>query len=360
MSIQTPRIYIDRPGVEAIESFPCFGGHCSVRVTGRGPAGTAREAALHAKRRLLDWHRQFSRFEAGSELSALNADPRATVPVSAEMARFVELALRAAAMTGGLVDPTLVGDIERAGYARHHDGNAIPLSRALALAPARAAGAAGPAAAWREVAVDRDAGTVTRQPGVRLDSGGIVKGMFGDILAGELGGHAAFAVDAAGDVTFGGSAGLLRPVRVASPFDESILHVFDLVRGAAATSGIGRRSWLDGDGRPAHHLLDPATGRPAFTGIVQVTACARSGAEAEARSKAALLSGPAGAHDWLPDGGVVVYDDGSIDVVGSPRNAADLRAAGVGSLSSRRLLAAAEPCPATAIILVDEDTGDHP
>lgn len=88
-----------------------------------------------------------------------------------------------------------------------------------------------------------------------------------------------------------------------------------------ATSGIGRRSWLDAAGRPAHHLLDPATGRPAFTGVVQATALAPTAAEAEARAKAALLSGPEGASAWLPHGGLVVLDDGTHHVV-EPRLAA--------------------------------------
>jgi thiamine biosynthesis lipoprotein len=134
------------------------------------------------------------------------------------------------------------------------------------------------------------------------------------MLAGVLGAHPSFAVDAAGDVRFGGAARWRRPVRVVSPFDGSLLHVFELVAGAAATSGIGRRSWLDDDGRPAHHLLDPATGRPAFTGVVQVTALASTGVEAETRSKAALLCGPSRALDWLVDGGLVVLDDGRIQV----------------------------------------------
>jgi thiamine biosynthesis lipoprotein len=91
--------------------------------------------------------------------------------------------------------------------------------------------------------------------------------------------------------------------------------VFELVRGAAATSGIGKRSWLDTDGRPAHHLLDPATGRPAFTGVVQVTALARTGIQAEALSKAALLSGARRARELLDGGGVIVYDDVTFEVI---------------------------------------------
>jgi FAD:protein FMN transferase len=303
--------------VEAIERFPCFGGRCAVLVTGSGPAGTAREAAVRVKRALLAWHDQFSRFEPGSELSRLNQDPRETVPVSPAMTRFVEAGLNAATMTGGLVDPTLAGELDRAGYREHFDSTPVPLRRALALAPPRAPGGPNPTASWREVQVDRGVGTVTRPPGVRLDSGGIVKGMFGDILASVLSKHESFAVDAAGDVRFGGSGSLLRPIQVASPFDDSVLHVFELVRGAVATSGIGKRSWL-AEGHPGHHLLDPATGRPAFTGIVQVTALAPSGVEAESLSKAALLSGPDRARAQLTHGGVVVYDDETFDVIEPP------------------------------------------
>ena len=306
---------VEFSAVEAIERFPCFGGRCAALVIGSGPAGTPHAAALRVKHGLLAWHDQFSRFQPDSELSRLNRDPRQSVAVSPAMTRFVEAALTAAAMTGGLVDPTLAGEMDRAGYAKHLGSVPVALRRALALAPRRAPGGPNPTGAWRQVRVDRSAGTVTRPPGVRLDSGGIVKGMFGDILAAVLGKHESFAVDAAGDVRFGGSGSLLRPIRVASPFDESVLHVFALVRGAVATSGIGKRSWLDSDGRPAHHLLDPATGRPAFTGVVQVTALAPTGVQAEALSKAALLSGPDCATRQLNYGGVVVYEDETFEVI---------------------------------------------
>jgi thiamine biosynthesis lipoprotein len=158
---------------EAIERFPCFGGRCEVLVTGSGPAGTPREAAIRVKRGLLAWHDQFSRFEPDSELSRMNRDPRGTVPVSPVMTRFVEAALNAAAMTGGLVDPTLARELDRAGYGRHFDSIPVPLRRALALAPPQAPGGPNPTAAWRQIRVDRGAGTVTRPPGVRLDRGGI-------------------------------------------------------------------------------------------------------------------------------------------------------------------------------------------
>jgi thiamine biosynthesis lipoprotein len=302
------------PPVEATQRFDCFGGSCSVLVSGDVAGATAREAASWARRKLERWDRAFSRFDPSSELSRLNADPRRTVHVSPAMARFVESLVAGATMSDGLVDGTLVTEIERAGYAGDFAGDPVPLPVALRLIPDRRPARPARCAHWRKIRVDRAAANVTRPAGVRLDSGGIAKGLFGDLLALSLGHHTAFVVDAAGDLRFGGWGQLVRPVQVASPFTGSVLHTFELTGGAAATSGIGNRSWVGADGMPAHHLLDPATGRPAFTGIVQATALAPSGVAAEVLSKAAVLSGPAGARRWLPHGGLIVLDDGGFEV----------------------------------------------
>jgi len=296
---------------DALLAFDCFGSTCAVHVRGDGPLGTAREAAELARLRLLAGHRRFTRFEPGSELSRLNADVRDAVPVSAAMARFVAAVRTAAQRSGGLVDATLLPQLVGAGYARDI-ATPVPLRFALDHAPARRPAHADPAARWRELSVDRFARVVRRPVGLTVDSGGIVKGLLADLLGAELAGHEAFAIDSAGDLRTGGAAGLARDLQVASPFDATtVLHTFRVRDGGVATSGIGRRSWLDAEGAPAHHLLDPASGRPAFTGVVQVTALAPSAFEAEWRAKAALLAGPRRAARWLPHGGLVVRDDGS-------------------------------------------------
>jgi len=288
----------------SIERFACFGGTCEVRAGGDGAA----EAVAAARRQLLDWHDRFTRFRPGSELSRLNADARAEVPASDEMLALAEAVAHAGELTGGLVDGTLAAEVAAAGY-RATAGPPLPVALALRLAPARRP--AGPSAErrWRSVAADRARGVVRRPPGVALDSGGLAKGLFADAIADRLAGRPDVVVACAGDVRM--AAGTLRPVVVASPFSSATLHTFAPVTGGVATSGITRRSWLDPRGRPAHHLLDPATGEPAFTGVVQVTALAPTALEAELRAKAALLSGPEEAPGWLPHGGVVVADDGS-------------------------------------------------
>ncbi len=300
---------------EASDEFACFGSTCVVHVTGDGPLGSAAEAVAAVRRMLLEWHSRFSRFEASSELTLLNADRRTTVPVSSMMARLAETAAAVGSLTGGLVDATLVDEVQAAGYEDHFDAAFVPLASALALAPPRRPARPGGRPGWRELSVDRGGGTVTRRPGLKLDSGGIAKGLFGDALALELASYVSFAIDCGGDIRLGGADGLDREVEVSGPFDDRILHRFRLREGAVATSGIGKRSWLRPDGRPAHHLLDPGSGEPAFTGVVQVTALAPSGVLAEALSKAALLAGPDAAGGWLTRGGVIVYDDGSHRVI---------------------------------------------
>lgn len=284
--------------LEAVEEFECFGSHCLALVSGPGRAGAAWEAAALVRRCLLEWHTRFSRFLPGSELSCLNADPRTTVGVTGLMAHFVQAVRDAGELSGGLVDGTLARKLERAGYDRDLDGS-LPLSRALELAPARTPAKPASARRWREIEVDVRGRTVTRPPGVSLDSGGLAKGLFADVLGATLATHGSFAVNCAGDLLLGGTAGIERAVKVESPFDGHTIHTVHVARSGVATSGIGRRSWVDvtnpAHPAPAHHLLDPSTGRPAFTGIVQATALAPSALAAEIKAKAALLSGPEGA-----------------------------------------------------------------
>jgi thiamine biosynthesis lipoprotein len=295
---------------EAQLSFQCFGGTAAVLVMGDGAEARAEET----RQRLGRWHHRFTRFDAASELSQVNAARSAHVRVTPIFARFVLEALTAAKTTGGLVDPTLVGELERAGYASDL-GPPITLEESLSLAPPRAPARPSPRAGWRRISIDVRRRIVTRPAGVRLDSGGMAKGLFADLAGSTLAGSASYAVDCCGDLRLGGGDRLMRVVRVDDPFRRGVLHEFELASGGVATSGIGRRSWIDARGRPAHHLLDPATGRPAFTGVVQATALAPTAVRAEMLAKAALLSGPDAGRRWLGHGGVLVFDDGSHEVV---------------------------------------------
>ncbi len=81
-------------------------------------------------------------------------------------------------------------------------------------------------------------------------------------------------------------------IEVENPLTGERAHVVTLASGGIATSGLNVRLWQNADGRFAHHLLDPSTGEPAWTGLIGVTALGDTALEAETLSKAALLSGP--------------------------------------------------------------------
>jgi thiamine biosynthesis lipoprotein len=299
---------------EAREAFGCFGGTVTVHV-GDADAEAATRAARNARGRLLGVHACLSRFLPESELSRFNADARETVPVGPQILRLAAAVVKAGYVSGGLVDATRLPAVQRAGYTQSLAGAApLALPDALPAAPPRNPAGPDPSAPWRRIQVNGPAGTVTRPPGIGLDSGGIGKGLAADLIGASLSGHSSYAVDCAGDIRVGGSSGLPRTLLVEDPFGGAPIHELEITNGAVATSGIGRRSWVRPDGTPAHHLIDPASGEPAFTGVVQATALAPTAFLAEVFAKVAVLSGPGRSHATLPYGGVVVLEDGSLEI----------------------------------------------
>lgn len=298
-----------------LTAFTCMGCEMSLWTAG----GDDRAHARRARRWLAATDACLSRFDSGSELSRLNRDPRATVPASPLLQCAVGAACWAAEHSGGLVDPTLLAAVERQGYDSSLAGIAPPsLRAALAAAPARRPARPHGDARWRAITVDDQRATITRPPGLQLDTGGSTKGLAADAVAHLLDAHDGYVVDCGGDLRIRSPRPL--DVHVEHPLTGAVAHTLAVGVGAVATSGLRRRLWRRADGSFAHHLLDPSTGEPAWTGLLQVTALAPTALEAETRAKAALLSGPHRARRLLAGGGgVLVHDDGSVETVG--RNA---------------------------------------
>ncbi len=268
-------------------------------------------AAAAVERFLRAYDRALSRFKPDSELCALNADPRAVVPASDLLRSAIGAALQAAGRSDGLVDPALLDDLVGVGYRESWDRTRrLDLRDALStLDVPRRAASPNPASRWREISIDDRAGTITRPPGLRLDTGGTGKGHAADLGATLLDGYTHWAVDCGGDLRVGGDAGASRRVDVEHPFTGDLVDGFTVRDGAIATSGLSSRVWRGADGTVRHHLLDPATGEPAYTGLIAVTALAPTGVEAEALAKTALLCGPAGARHVLARHGGITFDE---------------------------------------------------
>lgn len=302
-------------------TFDAMGSHVRLLIGEPGPGmPPAAVAAEQGRRFVEDFDAALSRFKPESELCRLNADGRERVPASELMRRAVEAGVFAAERSGGLVDPTLVGEIEEAGYVASRAGmKGVPLAEALAEAPSRQPASPRPEQRWRGFEVDDEAGEIVRPPGLRFDTGGTGKGLAADMVAATLRGYSRFIVDCGGDIRIGGADALVHPyeVFVEHPISGDRAHVLRLGSGGVATSGINVRIWRDAGGRFAHHLLDPASGDPAWTGLVGATALGDTALEAETLSKVALLSGPErGREIFAARGGLLIHDSGRVELVG--------------------------------------------
>ena len=276
--------------------------------------------AAAVEEEMMEFDRELSRFRPDSELSRLNRDPREVVPASPLLRAAVAAGLWAAERTGGLVDPTLLPQLKAAGYADSRSGVASePLEAALSTAPSRRPAGPAPEPAWRSIEVLDEGGAIRRPPGVMVDSGGTGKGLAADLAGRRLAGYARYAVDCGGDVRVGGKLPDSERVelQIRDPLSGAAAESFAFERGAVATSGLDARLWRRPDGTHAHHLIDPSSGEPAWTGLICAAARAPTALQADVLAKAALLSGPEGAAAFLGEhGGLIVRDDGSVERIG--------------------------------------------
>jgi thiamine biosynthesis lipoprotein len=257
-----------------------------------------------------------SRFRRDSELAIANAAAGREVAVSQLFAEALEVALRAARDTDGLVDPTLGVQLRAAGY-----------DRTFELVRCRSRWTFVPRAvhegAWRQVRLDVSRGLVSVPLGVELDLGATAKAFATDRAARAIAAAtgAGTIVSLGGDIAVAGRSpsggwcvGVADDHR--APLDDSGPRVL-LAAGGLATSSTSVRSWPTDLGS-AHHLLDPASGLPAATPWRTVTVAAGSCVDANVASTAAIVLGGT-APAWLAARGLparLVAVDGSVIVVG--------------------------------------------
>ncbi len=235
-----------------------------------------------------------SRFRADSEIMTLEAGRPARV--SPLLAEAIAVALRAARLTDGDVDPTVGAAMSAVGYDRDFD-HIKPNGPPLALTVKKVPG-------WREVRLDGQ--TLTMPAGVQLDLGATAKAWAADRSAAraarKLG--CGVLVSLGGDIAVAGPAPpggwRIRVQDVTGAPEEPPAGPYALIAirdGGLATSSTAARRWQRG-GDVLHHILDPRTSLPAEPVWRTVSVAAGSCADANAASTAAVIRGR-GALGWL-------------------------------------------------------------
>jgi len=223
-------------------SFDAIGVRNQVIVTEPAALDRAGEIARHETAALDE---ACSRFRDDSELVALNASAgTGNVPVSPLLFEAIETALRVAAATEGLVDPTIGPAMRGLGYDRDFD--------VVVAGGPRPSFTLVPATGWR------------------------------------LG----------GDIAVAGSPPGGWPVRVSdSHRDTKGGQVVAIRNGGLASSSTTVRRWRAGDVE-LHHIVDPRTGTAAPEVWRTATVTAPTCVEANAAATAAIILGAA-APNWL-------------------------------------------------------------
>ena len=274
-------------------------------------AGLSGDEAAAVHRQVTAAEIAFSRFLPESEISRINEAGGEWIGVSNLTFDLLAVAVQTYRETEGLFDPFLGLELRQAGYDRSFEllEPALPereISRAVQTdADDRAAKVSVRNPAPLELA--EQSNRVRLASGFALDLGGIAKGWTAQRAANGLlaGGSPGGLIDAGGDVVLWGrepEQGLWG-VGVGHPQgkeqDAADLWLEGLT--AMATSSVAKRRWQKSGRRPAHHIIDPRTGRPADTDFLQATVLARDLTEAEGYAKCLMALGSLAGSAWIAD-----------------------------------------------------------
>jgi len=216
----------------------------------------------------------------------------ATGPVKAapEVIDLLSYCKQVCAGTGGAFDVTVGPLVNLWGFYRSESADRrLPSEQELADARAKVG--------MDKVAIDRNECTVAfSQEGVRLDFGGIGKGLALDRALGVLKRHgvkaAALSAGTSSIVVLGAPPhqGAWR-VHIRNPYnDQKSLDEVFLRDQALSTSG-SYEKFFELNGKKYCHIFDPHTGRP-VEGMLSVTVIGPSGMETDALSTAFFVLGP--------------------------------------------------------------------
>jgi FAD:protein FMN transferase len=285
-----------------------------LRLTDPTAVGAAR-AEVEAELEAID--RACSRFRADSELSRVNAGAGRLVAVSPLLMGALQVALRAAELTGGDVDPTVGECLVLAGYDRDWRLLSGHCEETPPAVTARVR------AGWRTIVLDRAACSVCIPAGVRLDLGATAKAWAADrsARAAAAASECGVLVSLGGDIATAGAA----PeggwqIRVTDDHRSDLSAPGQTVAirsGGLATSSTAVRRWRRG-GQTMHHIIDPATGAPVEGAWRTVSVAAADCTEANIASTGALVRGGA-ALGWLRGLGLparLTDTDGRVATVG--------------------------------------------
>ena len=246
--------------------------------------GEKAETALEqAQNRIRELESLWSVTDEHSEIYAANHSGGKAVAVSRDTANLIRYALDMAEQTNGSLEPALYPVLTAWGFTT--DSFQIPeqeeLDRLLE------------AVDYTKVSLQDT--TLTVPDGMQLDLGAVGKGYAADETAAVLreNGVESALLDFGGNILTIGAKPDGSPWRVGvrDPDSEGSLGVLELVNQGVSVSGGYEKFFVGEDGERYWHILDPATGAPARSGLVQTAVVSGESRRCDALSTALFVMG---------------------------------------------------------------------
>lgn len=246
--------------------------------------GSQAEQALElAENRIEELESLWSVTEEGSDVFRVNHSGGQPAEVTGETAALLDFALEMAKKTDGALEPTISPVIGAWGFTSHE--YRIPSHEELQTLLRNVD--------HRKVLLREN--LVTLPDGMELDLGAVGKGYAGDILSRlfKEQGVSSALLNIGGNIQMIGRRpdGSRWRLGIQNPFGEGSLGVLESDDGAVVTSGNYERYFIGEDGRRYGHIIDPATGYPAESGLASVSIIAKEGRLCDALSTAVYVMG---------------------------------------------------------------------
>lgn len=261
------------------ESFFAMDTYMTFTVYGKG----GRDALEAARAEIEELESLWSVTDEDSDIYALNQSGGKTVEVDEKTAELLSFALKMAAETDGALEPTVYPVLLAWGFTteEYRIPDRETIERLLKNVD------------YEKVV--RSGSQVHMEPGMMLDLGSVGKGYAGDLLARLLKekGVESALLDIGGNIQTVGNKpdGSLWRLGLRDPFSEGMFGTIAVGECAAVTSGAYERFFIGEDGKRYGHILNPATGYPAESGLASVTVIAEEGRLCDALSTALYVMG---------------------------------------------------------------------
>lgn len=234
--------------------------------------------------------------DQASEIHQANHSGGQPVSVSEETAALISFALEMAKQTNGALDPTIYPVLMAWGFTTN--SKQVPSQQQIDTLLEQV----------DYTKIQLEGTTLTVPEGMQLDLGAVGKGYTADLVAEVLRKHGITSalISLGGNIHAIGSKpdGSDWRIGIRAPWESGNLGILKISDAAVVTSGGYENYFEDDAGNVYWHILNPATGYPADSGVQSMLIVGPEGKRCDALSTALFVMGPEEAEAyWRKNGG---------------------------------------------------------